>query len=323
LTIAPKNEPEPWAVRAWKWFDAWLALMGAAALFVALVLFQFELVEAKKLASVFGVFLIAMMTVIMSLQKAVQRSDRRLHKALDEVDGGVHRDHLQTRTDLAEVRKAVDETRQEVRDHLANLRHQLGLDLFTLEGCVNDLSSRLSRVPDQGQVVIRHLGLDMSHAWEKIERLLKEHPQIGRLDYDVLMLSPDLAGIAPVPDAVKDWANKAEAGLAAIRDGFSILADRMRSEHRSVRLCVRQYKSVPTVHGIAIIEPKQTAVHYVSFCRWEQGRYRWGGEEYVRIDGAEGNVNPVLRDKAVIFDGQFDELSRIAGSCVFEGVAGV
>jgi hypothetical protein len=163
----------------------------------------------------------------------------------------------------------------------------------------------LERHPRNTLIVMDHLGLDMSQAWEHIHTLLfDQNSKPTNVKYRLLILSHNSLNKSTWPKEVVDWSEYVPRSLAKIQDDMKETVEIFNNERRTLDFSVRLYDEVPVVHGWHLKQPIQ--LWHVAHCRWRRKTFDWGGEKYVRID--EQSHDPVARDIANIFDSYFEHL---------------
>lgn len=177
--------------------------------------------------------------------------------------------------------------------------------LLTLEETTRDLWQRLKSVEPGQRVVINHLGLDMTFAWEKITNLVESLPNVTNLEYRLLILSAESDDLAHFDDDVRGWLTSGRGQAGVLRNKLRELKTHCERENRSLNYEMRTYAAMPVVHGFRVVEPFHAA--YVSICRWggdEFTEYRWGGTSYNLI--LDISLSDARRDLLEIFDGNFN-----------------
>jgi len=185
--------------------------------------------------------------------------------------------------------------------------------LSSLEAAVADLNARLevsATIPSRHAIRLDHLGLDMTHAWDEIKRVL-EAPALLEVEIRLLMLSRKLEEEgARIPDEVRRWCRDSDDSFNAIRDWAAVVRPQLAG--KTVKLTVKRYAELPTVHGFRVSGP--FSMSYVALCRWSARPpeiYEWGQRSYHLIPG--GVVDGRTADIAQIFDRGFDHLWRTSG----------
>jgi hypothetical protein len=182
--------------------------------------------------------------------------------------------------------------------------------LFGLRECVEDLSERLRAVGPGETVVMEHFGLDLTYAWQYFYALFREHPNLSRVDYRLLIISDDPDRILGANDEVRSWSDNVRRTM---RDNISrdvaSVRQQLQKQGRRLDFEMRMYEAVPALHGFRVVAPIK--VCYLAFCRWggdDYERYEWGEPQYHRIVGVPQDA--VERDLLAIYDGCFQHAWR-------------
>jgi len=190
--------------------------------------------------------------------------------------------------------------------------------LSSLEAAVADLHDRLgTSAAAAGRIAIRldHLGLDMTHAWDELKRVL-ESPVLHHVEIRLLMLSKTLAdGGTRIPGEVARWCRESEDSFEAIQKWAAAAPGQLTG--RAVKFSVKRYAELPVVHGVRVSGP--LSMRYIAFCRWSLGPpeiYEWGQRAYHVIPGEA--VDGRTKDVAEIFDRYFEHLWRTSGAPVLD-----
>jgi hypothetical protein len=181
--------------------------------------------------------------------------------------------------------------------------------LYSLNQCVAEIATTVTKIPPNSTVFIDHLGLDLIHAWDHIERMLKSDLYPRDIRYRLLLLSDKLDAPTTENEEVRVWAKNAARSLEVIKRECPAIRDNFARRQKHLRIEARKYCEIPTIHGFRITEPEPIKRCYVAICRWggmHYLRYEWGDLQYHRIIGESGD--PVGRDLLRIFDGYFEHL---------------
>lgn len=205
---------------------------------------------------------------------------------------------------LMNTRHAVDRLDKRIQQ----LIESQSWDLLPLRDCQEDLARQLSKYKPSQRVVIRHVGLDMTHAWVKVESLLKRCRHLEKVELQFLVLTDKTERIGPdIPEDVRRWCRRVPDSLTQMLETFAELGKELADKPHSVQVRVRQYAEIPVVHGFAITRPHE--IRYFSFCRWKDQQWQkidWGEDRYRRVQGDP--VDPFFRDIVEVFDGAFGHL---------------
>lgn len=177
-------------------------------------------------------------------------------------------------------------------------------ELLTLEKSLIDLRERLAKTQAGEKVVIEHFGLDMTFAWDPIEQMIKDLPNLTHIEYRLLMMAADRDDLTSFDHEVRNWLASGRVQVEKIRNELATLQHSCQKLHRVFNYDLRTYAAVPFVHGLRIIEPFNVA--YITLCRWdglEHNRFRWGREEYRLVTDA--SLNGAQSDLLDVFNGNF------------------
>lgn len=181
----------------------------------------------------------------------------------------------------------------------------LATPLFTLEECLKDLRKDiLTSTVASPTTTIRHLGLDMGEAWERIAPLLADIP-VKRIDYQLLMLSEK--GKNGDPPQVTNWRKGCDGRRDDIIAQIKEMSAQFEREGRELRFMIKTYEDVPVMHGVSVDGPLSRSC--VTQCRWTGAKfdqYKWGNDKYHRIDG--NPLDPESQDQLEVFTGYFYHL---------------
>lgn len=177
--------------------------------------------------------------------------------------------------------------------------------LYSLYLCRAELEEMLDRCPRNTTVVIDHLGLDMSQAWEYIHTLLFEkNSKSLNIEYRLLILTDDRDKMACWPKEVVNWSEYVPKSLDRMKGDMEEAKVLLSQERRTLKFSVKKYNEVPVMHGWSLRQPSK--MWHVGHCRWKKRGFDWGGERYVRID--EHSRDPITLEIANLFDSYFEHL---------------
>jgi hypothetical protein len=183
-------------------------------------------------------------------------------------------------------------------------------DFLILSQCYDDLKTRLHRVNSEEKLVIDHIGLGMTEAWDYFERSIHGESLLpSNIEIRMLVLTEISKSIEEqdAPHEVILWRKQGQYMLPTIKSRLENGEDNWKIKRKKVNLEIREYSDIPIIHGFCVREPFK--LWYISFCRWKEMTYDWGGDRYHKIDG-----NPIdlsQRDLIEIFDGHFQHLWRV------------
>jgi hypothetical protein len=176
--------------------------------------------------------------------------------------------------------------------------------LLTLEESVRELFDRLNIIKPGQEVVIEHLGLDMTFAWEKMSLLFQRLPNLTKIEYRALILLADDSELVHYDTSTQDWMLSGRRQKAFMEQKLEELKNRYAREHKTFNAELRGYTAVPFVHGLRVVEPFHAA--YIAVCRWggeDHNEYHWGGNEYHRV--IDVSLSNARRDLLDIYNGNF------------------
>lgn len=191
--------------------------------------------------------------------------------------------------------------------------------LLSLFQCYEDFGARLVKVSERQPLKINHLGLSMTEAWNYVYQTVNAHPRAMAIEIRLLILPEDPNLIPGAPPEVRDWCLQVPGAKEQLRNMLSVNDDWLRQQGKNVRLELREYHQVPTMHGFYLELPEPARVMYVSFCRWAGANYSlydWGGRAYRTIVG--DSSDPSQADLAEMFRGEFEHLWGAAGQTLYQ-----
>ncbi|MEA3015904.1 MAG: hypothetical protein QOI38_626 [Sphingomonadales bacterium] len=201
----------------------------------------------------------------------------------------------------AEVSTKLDGTRDELRALRSSVRDDTAL--MKMEVAVLELETALSGVRPGEEIVIEHIGLDMTYAWHGVEGLIRRFRYSTRLDYRVLVLSDRAADAAAYHPDIRKWMSDGRSQIEFISRKKAELEATVNEAGGKLNLDVRDYSDLPVVHGIRVRRPFDVA--YVAICRYgETGDYDWAGNSYHRLRSAA--ATPAQADLISLFERSFE-----------------
>lgn len=278
-----------------------LVILGAAFVFKS----DFLANPTAGQALAFLTVLLALMRLDVAVANESLRTDIAAEtKQVTRVAERVETTQREVQGDVRQQAKTVEAMRQTL---------YMSGQLCSLETAMVDLDPRLERVGKGEEVKIDQLGLNMSQAWERLGKVIRHLvvAKRARVHFRLLILgrkaasgiSPDETVQVPLPQAVEEWLESADAKRRAIEADLRHLAN--ASEGR-LTYDVRSYRDLPIVHGTCIGSPVDAS--YVAVCRWDASRQKseefwWAGDEYHRVLGpASAQQDDMVR----ILRGYFD-----------------
>jgi hypothetical protein len=206
---------------------------------------------------------------------------------------------------LIDISKDINKQIEYQASRVNNLVENYSPKLLSLHQSVQDMQKKLSLIGDE-KVVIDHIGLDMTQAWQYFEPLLR-NSHIRNVEYRLLILTDDATDIKKLNEEVGEWCNSVNRMLNTIQKDLESAANKIKREGRTLTFIIKKYKTIPIVHGFRINEPFIQQVSYLAFCRWGEPdftRFDWGEPRYHRISGHP--QDEILLDLFNVFDGHFN-----------------
>lgn len=182
------------------------------------------------------------------------------------------------------------------------------MQLLRLDECQAHLRTRLETMDGGECIHIRHLGLDLGYVKEIMIKMLEEATAKDiRLELLVITSAAErLDESPPIPQELEQWCANVEYNVNYVLKRLrSKLDERLRSQHRTLRIQVKHYTRIPAVHGFSLEQLGKPIVTYLSFNRWtEDGRdIEWGIDRYREIIGDADDLS--FRDLREIFSTTF------------------
>jgi hypothetical protein len=179
------------------------------------------------------------------------------------------------------------------------------------------MRKRLADVRKGEKVLIQHLGLDLSQAWDHIDRLLQAPLAMDDVRYEVLLITDDPASLETRDQEVAGWCDTVKRMLPKLKLELSAAVLRLKREKRKLDYEIRKYTAFPSVHGFRL-KHQDIKACYVAFCRWDENgvekpfdKLGWGEPRYHRIVGE--HVDASQADLVHIFEGHFGHLWEHSG----------
>lgn len=186
--------------------------------------------------------------------------------------------------------------------------------LRSLQACMDDLHARLQKAKSSQKVVIDHLGLDMTAAWDQLKGVIASCPA-REIDCRILIMTDDPRELGlDAPEDVKTWCGSVAGAINKIKTDADGLGQRLRPAGKHFRLTLRQYTGTPTIHGVTILQPFERG--YISFASWSLPEYfEWGGEGYFTFSsGTVSDADSRLRE---LLTGAFERYWNYTSRPVF------
>ena len=212
--------------------------------------------------------------------------------------------------DIARVQQSLSErvTRTgEGVDAILRVQNQWRQPLLSLPQCMKDLDTRLQSARGANRVVIRHLGLDMSSAWDELKKAINSC-DAKTIHCDVLIMTDDPTRLGPdAPDDMKAWCESVPSSIKKIGQDTATLGTVFSKSNRSLTLTLRKYSGTPRIHGFTLTEPFERG--YVSFASWGMGStFELGGDDYFTF--SMGSAAPADHRLRELLNGAFEQLWR-------------
>jgi hypothetical protein len=188
--------------------------------------------------------------------------------------------------------------------------------LRSMEQCLHDLRGRLHAMPHGEKITVRHLGLDMYHAWDRVESLLTDHRLQADVDYQMLMISRDPGKIGAVDEGIVELCSQVEKMQKKMCRDVAVIGAQYERAHRKLSVSCKEYVYPPMVHGFEV-RGRET-ICYMAICRWtDNGQYKfdWAKDEYYCISVPSND--PVESDLYNVFRSFFDRHWHMGGAEVF------
>src|SRR5713226_6315598 len=136
----------------------------------------------------------------------------------------------------------------------------------SLPQCMEDLHGRLKNVNRSKKVIIRHLGLDMTEAWNELKRAIGSC-EAGEIHCEVLIMTDQPTELGPdAPAEMKTWCTSVKGSIDRMKQDARTLGSSFAKQKRKLTFVLRKYTGTPTVHGLTLVEPFERG--YVSFASW-------------------------------------------------------
>jgi hypothetical protein len=189
-------------------------------------------------------------------------------------------------------------------DDISLKQEALQKTLYSLADCMNDLHARLKSVKRSNKVIIEHLGLNMTDAWDQLKRVIASCPA-REIDCRVLIMTDDPHELGPdAPEDVKAWCGSVPGAIKQIKGDTEVLGQRLREEGKNFKLTLRKYTGTPMIHGVKLLQPFERG--YISFASWSLpgSTFEWGGEDYFTF--SSGTISGADRRLRELLSGAFE-----------------
>jgi hypothetical protein len=226
-----------WVHTVWHVVICWGVRIGIAVVAIVVILAHLHIIEEPHV--LFGVVSVLILLLSEQLRAAKEESDRQI---------GV-------------LKNKIDEQSTAIKSVVENA----SLKLYALQDCIKDFDAALPSIQPHEKVVIEHLGLDLTQAWQYFEPLLRKHSNLTYIDYRLLILTDDTAKIAGANEEVMSWSVSVPQTLTMIRKEVEAIIERTGGAGR-YSLRYGSIGPVPVVHGFRIVTPMSLC--YIAICRW-------------------------------------------------------
>jgi hypothetical protein len=251
------------------------------------------------------------MALMLVLSEQLHEAEHELQKQARKNYSSIEDLGVQVNDQAKQLQTLIDHTRRK---------------LFGLRECVEDLHDILGTIRRGDCVLFQHFGLDMTQAWQYFEPLVREHPNLTKINYQLLILTENPEEIGQVDQEVRDWCNSVPRMTARIKADLNQAQEIIRANQRALSFEVKQYAAVPALHGFMVkVAPDfeqcsnaAPVVCYMALCRWGGVTYRtynWGEPQYYKV--TSNTVDPVLQDLLVVYIGYFNHFWLTQPKSVF------
>jgi hypothetical protein len=206
-----------------------------------------------------------------------------------------------------------------LRGQFKQLTQTLGRGVMSLEDCQHNFTKQLWDLSGPEVVEIRHLGLDLFKANEKMTAMLNHHFHVSKAALKVLVIDKK---IKRPPPSVKIMTERVGPAVKAVVSALEdTIAPRYQEWGQRLDFEIRGYAEIPTLHGFSIRHGERHVASYFSFCRWKRAvnDIDWNQFGYREFLGDLDDDS--LRDMVAVFDGAFTHLWQ-TGALVSKGIIG-
>jgi hypothetical protein len=283
----------------WNGVVRWGVRIGVAVMVVLVALVYLHVIEDKPV-------LLALFSALILLLS------EQLRTAADHFEARISNSDALLNRKITSVTREMNNHSKAIKELIENS----SLQLYSLNQCVEQIADTLRTIPHNEPVVIEHLGLDLTQAWEYMERILKSDLDIGNIEYRILILTDEPDKIPGADVEVITWSRSAAYIIERIKKEGPIIKANFSRTHKNLNMTLRKYAAVPVIHGFRILRPNKEC--YMAICRWggdDYKRYEWGDPQYHKIVGDV--LDPVSRDMYNIFDGYFEHLWNASSNAEF------
>ncbi len=274
----------------WRGVVQWGVRIGLVVMITLVVLLHLHVIEDER------VLLVLFSALILLLSEQLRSTADRFEARISNSDN-------QLTNHITSVTTQMNNHSNAIKGLIENTT----LRLYSLNECVEHIAATLRSIAHDKPVVIEHLGLDLTIAWEQIERLLRSGLDLDNLEYRTLILTDEATNIPGASEEVIKWSRSASYVIDAIIRDVSRIKKDVIKDRTTFNFTLKKYAAVPVVHGFRIVSPVKEC--YMAICRWGSeyhNRYEWGYPQYHKIIGDA--LDPVSRDMLNIFHGYFEHL---------------
>jgi hypothetical protein len=187
---AAPSEPVPanrFVAYVWGGVIRWGVRLGVAAMVVLVALVHLHVVQSEHI-------LLALFSALILLLS------EQLRSTADHFEVRISNSDTLLDSKITSVTTQMNNHSNAIKELIENST----LQLYILNECVDQIEATLRNIPYIQPVVIEHLGLDLTQAWDYIERMLKSDLDIRSIEYRVLILT-DEEDIPGADEEVKTW----------------------------------------------------------------------------------------------------------------------
>jgi hypothetical protein len=184
-----------------------------------------------------------------------------------------------------------------------------------------DFTNEVRKFGPDDEIVVHHIGLDMTRAKDRLIVMLREPLRAKRITIELLVVSKTPSDFPPnAPREVRVWSGCVENTVKYIINEINELDDEYKRRNRQLTIMVRPYAEVPNIHGFALVKKRakdgndeiERIARYFSFCRWSYNEkkyyaeFLWGKDRYWKI--SHDRRDQLSEDMSSIFEGAFQHL---------------
>jgi predicted MPP superfamily phosphohydrolase len=181
---------------------------------------------------------------------------------------------------------------------------------MTLDEAQGNFGNLLDKVGKAESIEIRHIGLDMAQAQDRLIVMLRNNLRAKITTVQLLVITASLRKFPKnVQPHVKEWTSQVTHAVSHIKQR---LEDNLNSVYKGrgqfLSIDIKSYAEFPSIHGFSLYRKHRRFATYFSFCRWtEDGKkLEWGDAHYRKVP--EQPVDRSSEDMVAIFEGAFSHL---------------